>query len=69
MPPAEGGDFLHILHGGSEEALLGNLRKPPHTTISSLTCFTLLSVNIAVLPDFFFVPFIPLLYYFLFLWQ
>lgn len=53
MPPAEGGDFLHILHGGSEEALLGNLRKPPHTTISSLTCFTLLSVNIAVLPGFF----------------
>ena len=34
MPPAEGGDFLHILHGGSEEALLGNLRKPPHTAIT-----------------------------------
>ena len=69
MPPAEGGDFLHILHGGSEEALLGNLRKPPHTTISSLTCFTLLSVNIAVLPGFFL--FLLYHYYttFLFLWQ
>ncbi len=28
------GNLLHILHGGSEEALLGNLRKPPHTAIT-----------------------------------
>lgn len=33
-PPTEGNCFLHILHGGSEEALLGNLGKPPHTAIT-----------------------------------
>ena len=31
--PTKGSCFLHILHGGSEEALLGNLGKPPHTAI------------------------------------
>ena len=34
IPPAEAGNFLHILHGGSEQALLGNLRKPPHMAIT-----------------------------------
>ena len=28
------GNLFHILDGGSEQALLGNLRKPPHTTIT-----------------------------------
>ena len=34
IPPAEVGNFLHILYGGSKQALFGNLRKPPHTAIA-----------------------------------
>lgn len=36
IPPAEVGNFLHILYGGSKQALFGNLRKPPHTAITEV---------------------------------
>ena len=39
IPPADGGCFLHVLHGGSKQALLGNLRKPPHTAITEAMYF------------------------------
>ena len=34
IAPAYGGNLLHVLDDGSEQALLDNLRKPPYTAIT-----------------------------------
>ena len=39
IPPAEVGNFLHILYGDSKQALFGNLREPPRTAITEVMQF------------------------------